>query len=121
MDKLLLKAIPPATNGTQPTDFDFSPNVLNTLIPGYSIISHYASTYLGIDISQGQNLLDWDNVHMSYPINNWLCDQERLDIKTSTVDPSLFEGVPRDSKAYGLLFISSSHNYAPGADPGPLG
>lgn len=51
MDKLLLKAIPPATNGTQPTDFDFSPNVLNTLIPGYSIISHYASTYLGIDIS----------------------------------------------------------------------
>jgi chaperone BCS1 len=51
MDKLLLKAIPPASNGTQPTNFDFSPNVLNTLIPGYSIISHYASTYLGIDIS----------------------------------------------------------------------
>jgi chaperone BCS1 len=51
MDKLLLKAIPPASNGTQPTDFDFSPDVLNTLIPGYSIISHYASTYLGIDIS----------------------------------------------------------------------
>jgi chaperone BCS1 len=51
MDKLLLKAIPPASNGTQPTNFDLSPNVLNTLIPGYSIISHYASTYLGIDIS----------------------------------------------------------------------
>jgi len=52
MDKLFLKAIPPAdSNGTQPTDFDLSPNVLNTLIPGYSIISHYASTYLGIDIS----------------------------------------------------------------------
>jgi chaperone BCS1 len=51
MDKLLLKAIPPASNGTQPTNLDFTPNVLNTLIPGYSIISHYASTYLGIDIS----------------------------------------------------------------------
>lgn len=53
MDKLLLKALPgiDQTNSTQPAGLDLSPNLLNTLIPGYSIISHFTSRFLGIDIS----------------------------------------------------------------------
>jgi hypothetical protein len=54
MDKLLLKALPAMdpTNTTQPAGgLDLSPNLLNTLIPGYSIISHFTSKFLGIDIS----------------------------------------------------------------------
>jgi chaperone BCS1 len=54
MDKLLLKALPAMdqTNTTQPAGgLDLSPNLLNTLIPGFSIISHFTSTFLGIDIS----------------------------------------------------------------------
>ncbi|KAM0708073.1 hypothetical protein Q7P35_004722 [Cladosporium inversicolor] len=53
MDKLLLKALPGIdhTNGTQPVGLDLSPNLLNTLIPGYSIISHFTYRFLGIDIS----------------------------------------------------------------------
>jgi chaperone BCS1 len=53
MDKLLLKALPGVdhTNGTQPAGLDLSPNLLNTLIPGYSIISHFTYRFLGIDIS----------------------------------------------------------------------
>lgn len=53
MDKLLLKALPGIdhTNGTQPSGLDLSPNLLNTLIPGYSIISHFTYRFLGIDIS----------------------------------------------------------------------
>ncbi|GAB7330652.1 hypothetical protein MBLNU13_g02220t1 [Cladosporium sp. NU13] len=52
MDKLLMKALPgiDQTNSTQPA-FDLSPNLLNTLIPGYSIISHFTYRFLGIDIS----------------------------------------------------------------------
>lgn len=38
-------------NNTHHPGPDFSPNVLNTLLPGYSIISHYAKIFLGIDIS----------------------------------------------------------------------
>jgi chaperone BCS1 len=53
MDKLLLKALPGIdhANGTQPGGLDLSPNLLNTLIPGYSIISHFTYRFLGIDIS----------------------------------------------------------------------
>jgi chaperone BCS1 len=53
MDKLLLKALPGIdhTNGTQSAGLDLSPNLLNTLIPGYSIISHFTYRFLGIDIS----------------------------------------------------------------------
>jgi len=53
MDKLLLKALPGVdqTNSTQPLGLDLSPNLLNTLIPGYSIISHFTYRFLGIDIS----------------------------------------------------------------------
>jgi chaperone BCS1 len=54
MDKLLLKALPgmDQTNSTQSAGgLDLSPNLLNTLIPGYSIISHFTSKFLGIDIS----------------------------------------------------------------------
>ena len=52
MDKLLLKALPGMdhTNSTQPA-IDLSPNILNTLIPGYSIISHFTYRFFGIDIS----------------------------------------------------------------------
>lgn len=38
-------------NNTRNASPEFSPNVLNTLLPGYSIISHYAQVFLGIDIS----------------------------------------------------------------------
>lgn len=53
MDKLLLRAFPAMdeTNDTQPAGLDLSPNLLNTLIPGYSIISHFTYKFLGIDIS----------------------------------------------------------------------
>lgn len=53
MDKFLLRGLPPAdqANSSQPGNLDFSPNVLNTLIPGYSIVSNFATTFLGIDIS----------------------------------------------------------------------
>ena len=53
MDKLLLKALPGIdhTNSTQPGGLDLSPNLLNTLIPGYSIISHFTYRFLGVDIS----------------------------------------------------------------------
>jgi chaperone BCS1 len=53
MDRLLIKALPGInqTNGTQPGGLDLSPNLLNTLIPGYSIISHFTYKFLGIDIS----------------------------------------------------------------------
>lgn len=53
MDKLLLKALPGIdhTNSTQPAGLDLSPNLLNTLIPGYSIISHFTYRFLGVDIS----------------------------------------------------------------------
>lgn len=47
--------MPPPTvnaNGTElPGITDLPPNILEALIPGYSIISRYASAYLGLDIS----------------------------------------------------------------------
>jgi chaperone BCS1 len=53
MDKILLKAMSGfnQTNATQSPSLDLSPNLLNTLIPGYSIISHFTYRFLGIDIS----------------------------------------------------------------------
>ena len=48
-----LKAIPQATgNGSEPLDFtNLPPNILDALIPGYSVISRYIATVFGIDIS----------------------------------------------------------------------
>lgn len=50
----LAKAMPPmaGTNSTEtPSLTDLPPNILEALIPGYSLISRYASAYLGLDIS----------------------------------------------------------------------
>ncbi|KAM0723691.1 hypothetical protein Q7P37_000679 [Cladosporium fusiforme] len=49
----LLRLLPPInqTNNTQNATVELTPNVLNSLLPGYGIISHYAKVFLGIDIS----------------------------------------------------------------------
>ncbi|KAK5683148.1 hypothetical protein LTS10_004679 [Elasticomyces elasticus] len=48
----LARMMPDGTNGTSTANLtDLSPNILEALIPGYSIISRYASVYLGLDIS----------------------------------------------------------------------
>ncbi|KAK5728402.1 hypothetical protein LTR15_001538 [Elasticomyces elasticus] len=48
----LARMMPEGTNGTSTANLtDLSPNILEALIPGYSIISRYASIYLGLDIS----------------------------------------------------------------------
>ncbi|KAK5119868.1 hypothetical protein LTR85_007194 [Meristemomyces frigidus] len=47
--------MPPPMTGTNSTELpgltDLPPNILEALIPGYSIISRYASAYFGLDIS----------------------------------------------------------------------
>ncbi|KAK4544157.1 hypothetical protein LTR36_004367 [Oleoguttula mirabilis] len=52
----LAKAMPPPMVGVNNTELpggltDLPPNILEALIPGYSIISRYASAYFGLDIS----------------------------------------------------------------------
>jgi len=51
----LSRALPPPTANSNNTELpglnDLPPNILEALIPGYSIISRYAQAYLGLDIS----------------------------------------------------------------------